>query len=229
MIWLAQILQGVLLGGYYALVACGLSFMFSVMGVINLAHGSFAILAAFGLWALAEYAGISPLYGWVAILPAMALLGVLFQRLVLDRSTRAGFLIPVLSTFGLSICIDNMLFQQFGADTRSLAPFLEDLSYDSWELTDGVFIGKLAGITARKAEPVISFELVNFARGNLLEIVAHGLARFQLLAVHQNGFGPRAPGAAGFVAEQRQLAGDNNGFFIGEFLFPASDIIEYEL
>jgi branched-chain amino acid transport system permease protein len=144
MIWFSQILQGVLLGGYYALIACGLSFMFSVMGVINLAHGSFAILAAFGLWALAEFAGISPLFGWVVILPAMALVGVLFQRLVLDRSTRAGFLIPVLSTFGLSICIDNMLFQQFGADTRSLAPFLADLSYDSWELTDGVFIGKLA-------------------------------------------------------------------------------------
>lgn len=144
MIWLAQILQGVLLGGYYALIACGLSFMFSVMGVINLAHGSFAVLAAFGLWAMAEYAGISPLYGWIVILPAMALLGVAFQRLVLDRSTRAGFLIPVLSTFGLSICIDNLLFQQFGADTRSLAPYIEDLSYDSWEVGEGIFVGKLA-------------------------------------------------------------------------------------
>ena len=101
-----------LLGGYYALIACGLSFMFSVMGVINLAHGSFAILAAFALWALAEYLGISPLYGLVVVLPAMALLGVVFQRFVLERSSRAGFLIPVLSTFGLSICIDNI-----GADT----------------------------------------------------------------------------------------------------------------
>jgi len=142
--WLVQIMQGVLLGGYYALIACGLSFMFSVMGVINLAHGSFAVLAAFGLWALAEYAGISPLYGWVVVLPAMAVLGVVFQHLVLERSARAGFLIPVLSTFGLSICIDNILFQQFGADTRSLAPFLDDLSYDSWEPVDGVFVGKLA-------------------------------------------------------------------------------------
>lgn len=144
MIWFGQIFQGILLGGYYALIACGLSFMFSVMGVINLAHGSFAILAAFGLWALAEYAGVSPLAGWIVVLPAMALLGVAFQRLILDRSTRSGFLIPVLATFGLSICIDNILFEQFGADTRSLAPYLEDLSYDSWELSDGVFVGKLA-------------------------------------------------------------------------------------
>jgi len=144
MIWFGQILQGVLLGGYYALIACGLSFMFGVMGVINLAHGSFAILAAFALWALAEYLGISPLYGLVVVLPAMALLGVVFQRFVLERSSRAGFLIPVLATFGLSICIDNILFQHFGADTRSLAPFLDDLSYDSWEPLGGVFVGKLS-------------------------------------------------------------------------------------
>ena len=45
MIWINQILQGVLLGGYYALIACGLSFLFSVMRIINLAHGSLAILA----------------------------------------------------------------------------------------------------------------------------------------------------------------------------------------
>ncbi|MGJ4953502.1 branched-chain amino acid ABC transporter permease [Bradyrhizobium sp. HKCCYLS20291] len=144
MVWLSQVLQGVLLGGYYALIACGLSFMFSVMGVINLAHGSFAMLAAYGLWALAEHAGIDLPIGAALILPAMALTGIAFQRLVLDRSTRSGFLIPVLATFGLSIVLDNLLFQQFGADTRSLAPFIEDLSYDSWELADGLFIGKLA-------------------------------------------------------------------------------------
>lgn len=144
MIWVEQIFQGILLGGYYALIACGLSFMFSVMGLVNLAHGSFAMLAAFGFWALAEYAGVPPAIGWMAVFPAMALLGVALQRLVLDRSARSGFLIPVLATFGLSICIDNLLFQQFGADTRSLAPFIGNLSYDSWELADGVFVGKLA-------------------------------------------------------------------------------------
>jgi branched-chain amino acid transport system permease protein len=144
MIWLGQIFQGTLLGGYYALIACGLSFMVSVMGVINLAHGSFAILAAFAFWAIAEYLGVSPLVGWIVVLPAMALVGVALQRLVLDRSTRSGFLIPVLSTFGLSICIDNILFEQFGADIRSLAPYIEDLSYDSWDLGGGVFVGKLA-------------------------------------------------------------------------------------
>lgn len=144
MISLEQILQGVLLGGYYALIACGISFMVSIMGVINLAHGSFAILAAFIFWMIAEHLGVSPLFSWIIVLPAMALLGVMLQRLILDRASGSGFLVPVLSTFGLSICIDNVLFELFGANARSLAPYIGDLSYDSWELSEGVYVGKLA-------------------------------------------------------------------------------------
>ncbi len=70
------LIQGVLLGGYYALIAAGLSFMFSVMRIINLAHGSLAVLAAFALFALAKTFGISPFLGLIIVLPAMAVLGV---------------------------------------------------------------------------------------------------------------------------------------------------------
>jgi branched-chain amino acid transport system permease protein len=122
MICINQIIQGVLLGGYYALIACGLSFMFSVMGIINIAHGSLAVLAAFALFVLADQFGLSPFLGLIIVVPAMAALGWALQRLVLERSARAGALVPILSTFGLAIVIDNLLFEQFGADTRSLAP-----------------------------------------------------------------------------------------------------------
>ena len=141
------LIQGLLLGGYYALIATGLSFMFSVMGVINLAHGSLAVIAAFALFVLADRFGISPFLGLVIVLPLMALLGWALQSLVLDRSTRAGPLVPILATFGLSIVIDNLLFQQFGANTRSLAPYIGDLSYDSWSITDDINVGKLAVLT----------------------------------------------------------------------------------
>jgi branched-chain amino acid transport system permease protein len=144
MIWVDQFIQGVLLGGYYALIACGLSFMFGVMRIVNLAHGSFAVLAAFGLWELASRFGVSPFMGLIAILPAMAALGWVLQRFVLERSVRGGPLVPLLSTFGLAIMIDNLLFERYGADTRSLAPYLDTLSYDSWTLTDEISIGKLA-------------------------------------------------------------------------------------
>jgi branched-chain amino acid transport system permease protein len=144
MIWLNQIIQGVLLGGYYAMIACGLSFMFSVMRIINLAHGSLSVVAAFALWLLADRFGISPFSGLILVLPAMALIGVALQRFVLEQSFRGGALVPILSTFGLTIVIENLLFESFGADTRSLAPFIGSLSYDSWEIVDDLYIGELA-------------------------------------------------------------------------------------
>lgn len=147
MIWVNQIVQGILLGGYYAAIACGLSFMFSVMRIINLAHGSLAIAAAFALFVLADRFGISPFIGLIAVLPAMALLGWLLHRFILERSQRGGLLVPILSTFGLSIVIDNLLFEQFGANTRSLAPAIGSLSYDSWTISDDISIGKLAALT----------------------------------------------------------------------------------
>ncbi|MBW8789185.1 MAG: branched-chain amino acid ABC transporter permease, partial [Rhizobium leguminosarum] len=125
------LLQGILLGGYYAVIACGLSFMFSVMRIINLAHGSLAVAAAYGLWLLAAKAGIPPFAGLLIVLPVMAAAGWLLQRFILERSARGGTLLPILTTFGLSIVIDNLLFEQFGADTRSLAPFIGNLSYAS--------------------------------------------------------------------------------------------------
>jgi branched-chain amino acid transport system permease protein len=141
------IIQGILLGGYYALIASGLSFMFSVMRIINLAHGSLAILAAYALFILADSYGISPFLGLVIVLPLMALLGWGLQRFVLERGARAGLLVPILATFGLAVVIDNVLFQQFGADTRSLAPYIGDLSYDSWQITDDIAVGELAVLT----------------------------------------------------------------------------------
>ncbi len=147
MTWLNQIIQGVLLGGYYALIACGLSFMFGVMRIINLAHGSLAILAAFAMFVLADRFGVQPLAGLVAVLPAMAVVGWVLQRGVLERSARGGQLVPVLSTFGLAVVVDNLLFQQFGADTRSLAPYAGSLAYDSWAITDDIYIGRLSALT----------------------------------------------------------------------------------
>jgi branched-chain amino acid transport system permease protein len=138
-----QIVQGILLGGYYALIACGLSFMFSVMRIINLAHGSLAVAAAYLIFVLAERAHLPLWASFLISVAVMAVAGWLIQRLILDRSARGGQLLPILSTFGLSMVIDNTLFEQFGADTRSLANSIGDLSWDSWELPGGLFVGKL--------------------------------------------------------------------------------------
>jgi branched-chain amino acid transport system permease protein len=140
---LSNLLQAVFLGAYYAMIACGLSFMFSIMRIINLAHGSLAVLSAYLLYVLAEKFGINPFLGLLIVAPIMAALGWILQRYILDRSARGGELLPVLTTFGLAILLDNLMFQRFGADTRSLGSYIGDLSWDSYELPCGIFVGKL--------------------------------------------------------------------------------------
>ncbi|MBB2695383.1 UNVERIFIED_ORG: branched-chain amino acid transport system permease protein [Rhizobium esperanzae] len=170
-----SLIQGILLGGYYAVIACGLSFMFSVMRIINLAHGSLAIAAAYGLWLLAAKAGIPPFAGLLIVLPTMAVFGWLLQRFILERSARGGTLLPILTTFGLSIVIDNLLFEQFGADTRSLAPFIGNLSYASWQLPGHIFVGKLAVmmmVTAILLLGALQFFLSRFALGRAIRATA---------------------------------------------------------
>ncbi|MGH6715497.1 MAG: branched-chain amino acid ABC transporter permease [Bradyrhizobium sp.] len=144
--WINSIIQGALLGGYYALIACGLSFMFQVMRIINLAHGSLAVMAGFAIWSIAGHFGVSPFLALLIVLPGMAVVGWLLQRGVLERSARASELVPLLATFGLAIVIDNLLFEGYGADTRSLAPFIDTLAYDSWEIGN-IYIGQLSVLT----------------------------------------------------------------------------------
>ena len=121
--------------------------MYGVMRIINLAHGSLAVLSAFLVWYFAEHLNISPFIALLIVVPIMAALGWTLQRTVLDRSLRSGPLTPLLSTFGIAIIIDNSLFERFGADTRSLAPDIGDFSYKSWTLPGGVTVGQLGLLT----------------------------------------------------------------------------------
>ncbi len=143
MTWVNQIVQGVLLGGYYAILASGLALLFGVMRIINLAHGDLAVLGAYLVLVCTDH-GINAFVALGIVLPAMAVGGWILQRTVLERSLRAGMLIPLLSTFGLAIVIQNLLFEKFGADERSLGPSIGTLSYSSWTITNQIYIGKLS-------------------------------------------------------------------------------------
>jgi branched-chain amino acid transport system permease protein len=114
--------QGILLGGLYALFATGLSLIFGVMRLVNLAHGDFSILAAFLALVFVQAAGLNPLAALVLVAPLMAGLGWLLQRAALNRLLGRGLLPPVLVTFGLSIIIQNALLETFSADSRRLNP-----------------------------------------------------------------------------------------------------------
>jgi branched-chain amino acid transport system permease protein len=140
------LLQGVLLGGYYAILAMGLAFLYSIMGIINLAHGSFAVLAAYLILAMTDSIGLPLAVAILAVLPMMALIGALVDRLIFEPVQKGGQLLSVLATFGLSVVIDNMIFQIWGANTHTLANALGDLAWASWEV-GGIWVGKIAVYT----------------------------------------------------------------------------------
>jgi branched-chain amino acid transport system permease protein len=181
-----QILQGVLLGGFYALLACGLSFLFGVMRIINLAHGSLAVLAAFLLYALANVTGYSPFTGLLLVVPVMALIGWALQFTVLERSLQAGPLIPILSTFGIAIILDNAMFCYFGANSNSLGPFIGDLAYGSWNITSSLYIGQLDAlifVTAIAVLGALQLVLSRTALGRVIRATAEDPAVVGLIGI----------------------------------------------
>jgi branched-chain amino acid transport system permease protein len=146
MTWVNAIVQGLLLGGLYALFACGLSLMFGVMRIINLAHGDIAVLGAFLVWEAAHTWHLSPFVALLPVLPVMLIVGYLLQMTVLARSLRGGPLIPLLTTFGLSIVIQNGLLQVYSPDVRSLGSAAGAISTRSWTINSQIsvpYIGML--------------------------------------------------------------------------------------
>jgi branched-chain amino acid transport system permease protein len=109
------------------------------------------VLAAFLLFLAADRAGLPLPFALPLTVAVMAALGQALYHLVLARSLRAGPLVPLLSTFGLAIVLDNLLFETFGADTRSLAPYAGDLAYASFALNDDLSLGELDLLTLAAA------------------------------------------------------------------------------
>lgn len=119
--YLNTIVQGVLLGGLYALYAAGLSLIFGVMRLINLAHGDLIVLAAFVLLAMVTALGLPLPIALLILLPFAFALGWALQRYLLNRTLGDDILLPLLVTFGLQILIQNGLLVAFSADSRKLS------------------------------------------------------------------------------------------------------------
>src|SRR6266496_3601880 len=120
MAWVNDIIQGILTGGLYALFACGLSLMFGVMKVVNLAHGDLAVIGAYIALGVITVTHIPALWSFVIVVPLMALLGYVLQRTLIQAALDRGVLITLLVTFGLSVVIESGLLQFINADSHSL-------------------------------------------------------------------------------------------------------------
>ncbi|MES0811371.1 branched-chain amino acid ABC transporter permease [Roseibium sp. SCPC15] len=118
--WINAIIQGVLLGGLYALFAAGLSLIFGVMRLVNIAHGDFIVLAAFLAVSITTGVGMHPLASLLLVVPLMACIGYVLQRGILNQTLGDDILPPLLVTFGLSVIIQNGLLEIYSADPQKM-------------------------------------------------------------------------------------------------------------
>ncbi|WP_025659545.1 branched-chain amino acid ABC transporter permease [Rhizobium sp. IBUN] len=139
MSFIDTLLQGVLLGGLYALFAAGLSLVFGIMRLVNLAHGDLIVLAAFLILVIVSTLGLDPFVAAVIAAPLMFALGWVLQYHLLNRTLGKDILPPLLVTFGLSIVIQNGLLEGFTADSRRIsAGALETASVSLGNISAGV-------------------------------------------------------------------------------------------
>ena len=138
MIWIDTIVQGILLGGLYALFAAGLSLVFGIMRLVNLAHGDMIIFAAFAILLITGSLGLNPFLAALIAAPLMFALGWALQRFVLNRVLGKDILPPLLVTFGLSVALQNGMLEAFSADSQRIpAGPLESASVDLGIVTVG--------------------------------------------------------------------------------------------
>jgi branched-chain amino acid transport system permease protein len=152
--WINVILQGILVGGLYAMFATGLSLIFGVMRLVNIAHGDLIVLAAYVALVTTQTLGIGPLTALIIVVPVMALIGYALQWFVLNRTLGDDLLPPLLVTFGLSVIIQNGLLTLFTADSVKLQA--GDIEVATIRLTDGIYVGVLPLLQFAVAVAVIA-------------------------------------------------------------------------
>lgn len=153
MVWVNAIIQGVLLGGLYALFATGLSLSFGVMRLVNLAHGDLAIFAAFMTLSISRTLKINPLAALLIVIPAAFVVGYILQRVVFDRVVGVDPAFQIVATFGLGIVIQNALLEKYTADTQGLK--VGKLKTSTIKVNDNIGIGWLPLLTFIAAVAVL--------------------------------------------------------------------------
>jgi len=202
MAWVNAIIQGILVGGLYALFACGLSLMFGVMKVVNLAHGDLAVVAGYVAIGVITVTHIPVLWSFVIVVPLMAALGYVLQRTILQGALDRSVLATLMVTFGLSVVIENGLLQFFTANSRAIGT---GLSLVSGSFSIGsIQIGYLLVAVYAVAVIVLlglQYFLSSSRYGRLIRAVADDKEAAQLAgADYRHVFGVAAAIAFGTVA-----------------------------
>ncbi|TMK09669.1 MAG: branched-chain amino acid ABC transporter permease [Alphaproteobacteria bacterium] len=180
------IIEGVLLGGVYALFALGLSLIFGIMRLVNLAHGDLILLAAYLVLSVTTALGVPLVAASLLVVVVMFAAGFALQRLVLERVLGDDILPPLLVTFGLSIVIQNGLLLGYGADSRRLQAGAFESS--SVTLVPGLSIGLAplaALLTAVAAVALLQLIFYRTSLGRAFRATADSPPIAQLMGINE--------------------------------------------
>ena len=212
MVWVNDVIQGILTGGLYALFDCGLSLMFGVMKVVNLAHGDLTVVAGYVALGVIAVTHVPVLWSFVIVVPIMAALGYLLQRTLIQAALDRSILTTLLVTFGLSVVIENALLQFVNADSHSLG-VNNSIITASFSIGSQIQIAYLLVLILVVAVVVLlglQYFLSATRYGRLIRAVADDKEAAQLSGVdYRHVFGIAAAIAIGSVA----LAGIAQGLY----------------
>jgi len=184
--WINAIVQGILVGGLYALFAAGLSLIFGVMRLVNIAHGDFIVAASYLAFVIIRATGLHPLASLVLVVPIAALTGYVLQYGILNRTLGKDILPPLLVTFGLSVIIQNSLLTIFTPDSHKLdAGVLETASL---EILPGVAIGYfpiLVFVTAVVVIAGLQYMFYNTGLGRAFRATSDDTEMAQLMGLNK--------------------------------------------
>ena len=120
--YIVQVLiNGILLGGIYAVIGLGMSLILGIVKLTNLAHGEYVIVGAFASTVLSEMLGIDPLLTIFISIPLMFIFGYLLQRILINHSMKRGAEPALLVTFGISIILKDAMLLKFSPDARHIS------------------------------------------------------------------------------------------------------------
>ena len=229
MTWLNAVIKGILLGGFYALFACGLSLLFGVMGIINLAHGDFAVIAGYVAVVLVPQTHLPMVFGFLVVVPVFALGGYVLQRTLFQSAlSRGDPLTILLVTFGLSIITENALLQAFTSNGQSLD--IGNLISDSVNPSNVISISDISLAVLIIAVVVLGGLQLMLSRtgiGRTIRAVADDREAAELVGInHRHVFGiaaaialatvAMAGLASGMITEFAPATGTNNLLFAFE-------------
>jgi len=202
MTFVNALVQGILLGGLFALFACGLSLMFGVMEVINLAHGDVAVAAVYLAVVLIPATHVPAIWIFVLVVPVFMVGGYVLQRLLFQQALGSGPITTLLVSFGLSVVLENVLLEVFTANSQSLN--IGSLVSGSVQVSNQVYLPYLSLIilgTAVVALVVVQVFLARTRTGRMVRAVADDREAAQLVgASYRHLFGVAAALAFGTVA-----------------------------